>query len=87
MILALDVDNADAVADAMLAAGAAVVFPIHDAEYGERGGRLADPFGHLWMISQRIEDLSPRRSNSAPTRCSPASQTRAELDARGPSSQ
>ena len=59
MILALDVDNADAVADAMLAAGAGGVPPIHDAEYGERGGRLADPFGHLWMISQRIEDLSP----------------------------
>jgi PhnB protein len=59
VIIALDVDNADAVAEAMLAAGATVVFPIHDAEYGERGGRLADPFGHLWMISQRIEDLSP----------------------------
>jgi PhnB protein len=59
VIIALDVDNADAVAEAMLAAGATVVFPIHDAEYGERGGRLADPFGHLWMISQPIEDLSP----------------------------
>jgi hypothetical protein len=28
-----------------------VVFPVHDSEQG-RGGRLADPFGHLWMISQ-----------------------------------
>jgi PhnB protein len=59
VIIALYVDDADAVADAMLAAGATVVFPIHDAEYGERGGRLADPFGHLWMISQQIEDLTP----------------------------
>jgi PhnB protein len=59
VIIALYVDDADAVADSMLAAGAAVVFPIHDAEYGERGGRLADPFGHLWMISQQIEDLTP----------------------------
>ena len=59
VIIALDVDNADAVAEAMLAAGATVVFPIQDADYGERSGRLADPFGHLWMISQRLEDLSP----------------------------
>jgi PhnB protein len=59
VIIALYVDDADAVADAMLAAGATVVFPIHDAEYGERGGRLADPFGHLWMVSQQIEDLTP----------------------------
>jgi PhnB protein len=59
VIIALYVDDADAVADSMLAAGATVVFPIHDAEYGERGGRLADPFGHLWMISQQIEDLTP----------------------------
>jgi PhnB protein len=59
VIIALYVDDADAVADSMLAAGATVVFPIRDAEYGERGGRLADPFGHLWMISQQIEDLTP----------------------------
>jgi PhnB protein len=59
VIIALYVDDADAVAESMLAAGATVVFPIHDAEYGERGGRLADPFGHLWMISQQIEDLTP----------------------------
>jgi uncharacterized glyoxalase superfamily protein PhnB len=54
VILALDVDDADAVGDAMLAAGATVVFPIQDWEYGMRGGRLADPFGHLWMISQPL---------------------------------
>jgi PhnB protein len=59
VIMALDVDDADAVGEAMLRAGANVVHPIQDWEYGERGGRLADPFGHLWMISQRIEDLPP----------------------------
>ena len=54
MILALDVDDADAVGKAMIAAGATVVYPIQDREYGARGGRLADPFGHLWMISQPL---------------------------------
>jgi hypothetical protein len=26
--------------------------------YGERGGRLRDPYGQQWMLSQRIEDLT-----------------------------
>ncbi len=54
VILALDVDDADAIGDAMVASGATVVYPIQDWEYGSRGGRLADPFGHLWMISQPL---------------------------------
>ncbi len=54
VILALDVDDADAVGDAMVAAGATVIYPIQDREFGSRGGRLADPFGHLWMISQPL---------------------------------
>ncbi len=54
VILALDVDDADAVGKAMVGAGASVVYPIQDREYGARGGRLADPFGHLWMISQPL---------------------------------
>ncbi|MFI8214493.1 VOC family protein [Streptomyces sp. NPDC085932] len=59
VILALDVTDADAVAEAMLRGGATVVYPVADQPYGQRGGRLADPFGHLWMISQTIEDLTP----------------------------
>jgi PhnB protein len=59
VIIALDVNDADAVGQAMEQAGATVIYPIQDWDYGERGGRLADPYGHLWMISQKIEDLSP----------------------------
>jgi uncharacterized glyoxalase superfamily protein PhnB len=68
VIIAIDTGDADAVGDAMLRAGATVVYPIEDQPYGSRGGRLADPFGHLWMISQQTEDLSPeeiqRRTDS-----------------------
>ena len=53
MILALYVHDADAVAQRMLDGGAEVVFPVRDQPYGERAGRLRDPFGHLWMIAQR----------------------------------
>jgi PhnB protein len=57
VIMSLDVSDADAVAERMLAAGATVIFEIADHGYGDYGGRLADPFGHQWMLSQRIEQL------------------------------
>jgi PhnB protein len=41
------------VAARMEAGGATVVFPVADQPYGERAGRLADPFGHLWMLAAR----------------------------------
>ena len=50
VVMALQVDDPDAVAEAMLKGGATVVFPVADHDYGHRGGRLADPWGHLWMI-------------------------------------
>jgi uncharacterized glyoxalase superfamily protein PhnB len=53
VIMAVYVADADAVGRRMQQHGATVVFPIEDQPYGERGGRLADPFGHLWMIAQR----------------------------------
>lgn len=58
VIMALQVTDADAVGTAMTAAGATVVYPIQDQPYGSRGGRLADPYGHLWMIDQELEQLS-----------------------------
>ncbi len=52
-------EDVDAAWDRAVAAGAEVVFPLADQFYGERGGRLRDPFGQQWMMSQRIEDVSP----------------------------
>ena len=51
VIMSLEVNDADAVAERMLAAGATVIYEIADRGYGY-GGRLRDPFGHQWMISQ-----------------------------------
>ena len=59
VIIALYVSDPDAVAARMVDGGATVVFPVDDHPYGERGGRLADPFGQLWMIACRTEDLTP----------------------------
>ena len=55
MIITLNVEDADAVWNQALSAGAKIVFPIADQFYGLRQGRLEDPFGHLWIISSPIE--------------------------------
>jgi PhnB protein len=54
VILSLDVTDADQVAQRMLDGGARVVFEVSDHGYGYRDGRLADPYGHLWIVSQKI---------------------------------
>jgi PhnB protein len=54
VIIALRTDDVDSLGAAMLAAGASVIYPIADHDYGDRGGRLADPFGHQWMIHQAM---------------------------------
>lgn len=59
VIIALYVADPDAVAARMEQGGATVIFPVDDHFYGERGGRLADPFGHLWMIAARTGQLTP----------------------------
>jgi PhnB protein len=57
VILQLRVENADAAVERMLAAGATVVFAITEF-CGERMARLRDPYGHLWLLSQQVEELS-----------------------------
>ena len=39
-------------------AGAKVLIPVDDQFYGYRAGRIEDPFGHVWIVSQLIEPLS-----------------------------
>jgi PhnB protein len=58
VIIALEVDDAHAAGKRLEKAGAKVLFPIADHFYGERQGRFLDPFGHMWMIGQHLEDLS-----------------------------
>jgi PhnB protein len=58
-IMATYWEDVDAAWARAVAAGAEVVYPLEDQFYGERGGRLRDPFGQQWMLSQRIEDVSP----------------------------
>jgi PhnB protein len=52
VLLMLDADDVDALGERMVAAGGKVVFEIGEHEDG-RGGRILDPFGHAWIITQR----------------------------------
>jgi uncharacterized glyoxalase superfamily protein PhnB len=57
--LHLHVDNADAVIQQAVAAGATLEREPKDEFYGERSGCVRDPFGHRWTVGHRIEEVSP----------------------------
>src|SRR5215218_1487475 len=57
--LHLTVPDVDAFARQAVAAVAKLAKPIKDEFYGERGGKLEDPFGHVWQVMTRIEEVSP----------------------------
>jgi len=65
VIIHLDVADVDAIAKQAIDAGARVIFPVADQFYGARSGRLQDPFGHMWLLSMPIEEVSSKRNAQA----------------------
>jgi PhnB protein len=59
MCVHLHVDDADAVLQRAVEAGATLLRPPQDHFYGERSGTVRDPFGHEWLIGHSIEQVSP----------------------------
>jgi PhnB protein len=57
-IMATYWEDVDAAWERAVAAGAAIIYPLEDQFYGDRVGRLRDPFGQQWMLSQRVEEIS-----------------------------
>lgn len=55
----LHVDDADAVIQRAVAAGAQLEMAPEDRFYGERSGSIRDPFGHRWNIGHSIEEVTP----------------------------
>ena len=52
--ISLSVNDPDATAGQAIAEGAVEIFPVTDQPYGLRQGRVADPFGHHWLISKPL---------------------------------
>lgn len=40
-------------------AGARILNPAEDAFWGDRYGRLLDPFGVIWSVATHIKDMTP----------------------------
>ena len=54
VILGLFVPDVDHIMETAKSAGATVISPAQDYDYGYRQGQLKDPFGHLWLIEKKI---------------------------------
>jgi PhnB protein len=55
----LYVDDVDTVFNRARSAGAKVDAPVEDMFWGDRYGKLTDPFGHSWFVATHKEDVAP----------------------------
>jgi PhnB protein len=58
----LYLEDVDDVVERAVHAGARLVTPVADLPFGDRSGTIVDPFGHRWMVSTHIEDVSPKEA-------------------------
>lgn len=56
----LYVQDCDALFQQAVNAGAKPTMPPQDMFWGDRFGQFTDPFGHVWSVLTRVEDLSPQ---------------------------
>jgi PhnB protein len=57
VVLNLHVADADDTYRRALDAGAQQIYPLADQFYGDRAGRVCDPFGHHWIIATRLREV------------------------------
>jgi PhnB protein len=76
VVIHVYVEDADAVFNQAVAAGAQMRMPLEDAFWGDRYGQITDPFGHRWSLATHKEDLTPeeigRRAQAAFAGCAPS---------------
>ena len=61
----LYVEDVDAVVKRAVSAGARITMPVEDMFWGDRYGRLEDPFGHQWSVATHKLDVSPEQMQRA----------------------
>ena len=57
--LFLYVEDVDASFKQALKAGAKETQALENMFWGDRFGKLTDPFGHRWLLASRVEEVSP----------------------------
>lgn len=61
----LYVADVDAVVARAVAAGAKITMPVADMFWGDRYGKIEDPFGHHWSVGTHIRDVTPEAMQQA----------------------
>jgi uncharacterized glyoxalase superfamily protein PhnB len=61
----LYVEDADAFVARAIKAGAKVTMPVADMFWGDRYGKLEDPFGHHWSVGTHVRDVSMEEAQKA----------------------
>jgi PhnB protein len=61
----LYVRDADEFVARAVDAGAKITMPLDNMFWGDRYGKLEDPFGHHWSVATHIRDVSPEEMQQA----------------------
>jgi PhnB protein len=61
----LYVEDVDAVFERAVLAGASIEMPVQDMFWGDRYGKLSDPYGHQWSLATCIREVSPAEMQEA----------------------
>jgi uncharacterized glyoxalase superfamily protein PhnB len=61
----LYVQDVDAFFKQAVAAGAKITMPLEDTFWGDRYGKLEDPFGHHWSVATHVRDVKPEELQEA----------------------
>ena len=65
IVIHLEVDDCDKWFERAVAAGCTVTMPLQDQFWGDRYGKIEDPFGHHWSIATHLRDVSPDEMQKA----------------------
>ena len=63
--LHLYVEDVDAFVKRAVDAGAKLTMPVADMFWGDRYGKIEDPFGHQWSIGTHQRDVTPEEMQKA----------------------
>lgn len=63
--LHISVPDVDTLYARAIAEGAKATMPVADMFWGDRYGKLEDPFGHHWSIATHIKDMTPEEMIAA----------------------
>ena len=59
------VEDVDALVARAVKAGAKVTMPVAEQFWGDRYGKLEDPFGHHWSVATHVRDVTPEEMKQA----------------------